>query len=120
LWPGDPGIPEYRLLLPKLLCGMTWEEALDTDAAPEPHHLRAGAELLEAVVRHWKALGRTSIDGLREGFVLRDGRLTPRRDGWALTVERRAQDILLGKLPWGISVVRLPWLRPVLVHVDWA
>jgi hypothetical protein len=115
---GEPEPPEYRLLMPKLLCGMAWEEPLVTTHPLAADRLRAGAELLEAVVRHWTALGRTSIDGLREGFILRDARLAARPDGWAATVEKKAQDVLLDRLPWGFAVIRFPWSSS-RIYVDW-
>jgi hypothetical protein len=117
---GEISFPEYRLIMPKLLCGMQWEEALDMTVTLEPDHLHSGAELLESVIAHWRVLGRTSIEGLREGFIARAGKLATREDGWFVTVEKKAQDILLGKLPWGISVIQLPWLEKKCIRVDWA
>jgi hypothetical protein len=35
-----------------------------------------------------------------------------------LTVERKAQDILLEKLNWNISVIQLKWMT-CLLFVDW-
>ena len=72
------------------------------------------------MIAHWRVLGRTSLDGLREGFIARSGKLAVRQDGWLVAVEKKAQDILLGKLPWGISVIQLPWLQKKRIHVDWA
>jgi hypothetical protein len=116
---GDAGVPEFRLIVPKLLCGMSREVPLDTAITLTEARSRSGTELLRAVVGHWAALGRTSIEGLREGFLARAGKVAVREGGWSIVVERRAQDILLDKLPWGIGVARLPWLEGRLIHVNW-
>ncbi len=111
-------IPEYELLLPKLLCAWPWENPLPPYDLSEAEH-QACDELLSAVLRHWSALRSSSAEWLRQGFFWRDGKLTPVGRGWSLTVECRAQDVLLNKLPWGIGVIRLPWMTDFL-HVSWS
>jgi hypothetical protein len=106
--------PEYRLMLPKLLCGMSWKERLDA-IEPLDEIVKAGCEeLLEGVVRHWTALRNTSNDGLREAFLQRSGRIEFRNDGWQLIVEQKAQDVLINRLPWGISIIKYPWMTGML------
>jgi hypothetical protein len=39
---------------------------------------------------------------------------------WQLDVERKAQDILLSKLPWGLSHIHLPWMPGKYLAVQWA
>lgn len=117
---GHTDVPEYNLIIPKLLCGMPWEETLDISIPLEDHHRQSGTELLEAVINHWSVLGKTSADGLREGFIMRRGKVEEKKDGWLITVEKKAQDVLIGKLPWGISMIRLPWMKNTGVYVDWA
>ncbi len=110
---------EHELVLPKLLCGLPPEALPGT-----PHQLsieeKAEAQaLLEAVVKHWGALRNTTPDGLRGNFLCRAGRLSPREDNeWRLLVERKTHDILLDRLPWGIGMVKLPWMTQML-WVDW-
>jgi hypothetical protein len=38
---------------------------------------------------------------------------------WRLQVEQKAIDILLGSLPWGLNVVKLPWMESMLM-VEWS
>jgi hypothetical protein len=114
---GTSRAQESDLVLAKLLCGMPF------DAVLVPVHLAAGDieaadALLAAVMTHWAALKTASAPWLREQFFLRDGKLHLVDAGWRLLVETRAQDVLLGRLPWGIGVVALPWLEGVL-HVSW-
>ena len=74
-------------------------------------------QLLNAVISYWKELKNTSPDGLREGFLVRKGKIDLREEIPVLFVERRAQDILLEKLPWGIGFVQLPWLDKVFTTI---
>jgi len=110
--------------LSKLLCGVAPSELLPSCAplSAEDHALLA--QLLGAVIAHWKAIGSTSVAGLRESFLQREGRLE--RQGadhgepqaWRLKVQPRAFDMLLDRLPWSFSTIKLPWMQGVL-HVEW-
>ena len=115
---GTTGIPEPRLLLPKLLCGMEWETPLPPAPLLRETEIQLAEDLLRAVTGHWKALGDTSPDGLREAFIRRSGKLTAGPQKNILEVERKAQDILLNRLPWGYSIVKLPWM-PGMLRVSW-
>jgi hypothetical protein len=75
--------------------------------------------LLEAVIRHWDAVGDTSVGGLRGTFLVRPGKLFQRGNGDdVLQVESRSFDILLDRLPWGIGMIQLPWMEKIL-WVEW-
>jgi len=112
----DP--PEYELVLPKLLCGWSLNEPVIPAELPQAA-LDEAEHLLQTVIDYWQALKSTSPDGLREGFLRREGKL--RRTGdrtWKLQVEQKAIDILLSRLPWGVSMVKLPWMDDLLA-VEW-
>lgn len=98
--PRDPGLPPAA------------SDAADAAMAEQ------GQALLEAVIAHWSALGRTSVQGLRQHFVAREGLLRRDGEGWRLQVEPQAVDVLLQQLPWPLGRVRLPWMPAALV-VDW-
>lgn len=114
--PGE--MPEYRLAFHKILTGMDVATPLPAESPLLPEETATCTELLEAVVRHWTALRNTGADGLREGFLLRNGKIEQTPNGLKLDVERLAQDVLLARLPWGFSTIRLPWLEPLLT-VNW-
>jgi hypothetical protein len=119
LFNGETPQPEYRLALQKLLCGMAIDEPLMKDIVIDSRQRESGFTLLKAVVQHWGVLGNTSPDGLREGFLRREGLLNTREQGWRLSIEKKAQDVLLGKLPWGISLIQLPWMEGQRIYVEW-
>lgn len=74
--------------------------------------------LLSQVIKNWPALKNTGIDGLRQMFLSRNGKLIKTEQGFKLIVERKAQDILLDKLQWNISFAKLPWKKELL-FVEW-
>lgn len=117
---GEVRAPEYQLVLPKFLCGMPLNAPLDHAIEIEAAEQSESEALLRAAIAHWNALGKCSPDGLRQGFFQRDGKLEKRESGWHLLVERKAQDILLDRLPqgWGLGMVKLPWLDGLL-RIDW-
>ncbi len=110
--------PEYKMPLLKILCGLRLEDVVLPDIALNDREKALIDELLLAVIKHWSAAGKMSITGLRESFLQRKGKLVPVDKGWKLTVERKTIDILISKLPWGVSFVKLPWLNQML-FVDW-
>ncbi|NET50119.1 MAG: hypothetical protein F6K09_15650, partial [Merismopedia sp. SIO2A8] len=109
---------EYDLVLPKLLCGWSLNDPVVFPDLPDAA-MDEGDHLLQTVIDHWQALKSTSPDGLREGFLLRDGKLTRVDSGWKLQVEQTAIDILLSRLPWGVSMVKLAWMDELLM-VEWS
>lgn len=115
---GDEPVDEAMLPLNKILCGLTPEHFVDVTNVPSATVKQEALAMLEAVVGHWKALKNTRVDGLRETFLRRTGNLQRNADGWTLQVEAKSLDILLNRLPWGISVVKLPWNRGLL-NVSW-
>lgn len=114
---GNLDIEEYDVLLAKLLCAMPWEQSLlPWELADEQRE--ACDQLLLAALHHWSALKSQSVQFLRQQFFWRNGKLKNTDDGWRLTIEKRAQDILLDKLPWGVGVIRMPWMKKML-YVTW-
>ncbi len=123
---GEEEPQEYLLVVAKLLCGLEPETPIARRVPIDDHARSQAEELLAAVIRHWGALKNTSVEGLREAFLQRKGRVTRKADGWSLKVESKTHDILLYRLPdvqrqlpWSLSVVRLPWMAELL-WVDWA
>ena len=110
--------PEYRLFLNKLLCGVKTDEALPREIEPDVRERQILNGLLQGMIDNWKALGNTSVAGLREAFLQRQGRLRRLDDAWHLQVEAKAYDMLLDQLPWSFAIIKHPWMERV-IHVEW-
>lgn len=111
---------ECDLGLIKLLLGRGEHDALSHGLpALLPHERDEAAAMLQAVLGHWSSLKGTSVEGLRQSFLQRPGWIEPLDRAWQLRVQPAAFDVLLGSLPWGLSMVKLPWMdRPM--HVEWS
>jgi hypothetical protein len=116
----DPGARalEPHLVLNKLLCGLDLATPVSRDFTPTPAETAVVESLLQAVIQAWGALGSTSIAGLRETFLQREGALTREETAWRLKVAPGPFDMLVDRLPWGFRTLKLPWMAQV-VHVDW-
>jgi len=112
-------VEEQQQLLPKLLCGQTPDVYFEPLPLPKITIFNAEIDsLLGAVIEYWGALKNTSIEGLRESFLQREGRLIRADKQWQLKVEPKAYDLLIGYLPWTISMIKLPWMNEI-IKVEW-
>ncbi|WP_430931728.1 contractile injection system tape measure protein [Saccharicrinis sp. 156] len=109
---------ESDMILEKFLCGIPLEIPIPTYSLINEYIKTEAEILLKEVIKHWPALKSTSPDGLRQMFFYRDGKLQKTDKGYKLTVECKAQDVLLDQLQWGISIVKLPWQKELL-YVEW-
>ncbi|RNM04648.1 contractile injection system tape measure protein [Dickeya undicola] len=109
---------EYQLALNKLLCGLPLNAPLPFTPSPDEAARNTLDTLLDALLQHWNALGHTSVDGLRQTFLQREGTLWRQADSWKLEVVPGPFDMLLDRLSWGYSTIKYPWMdRPL--HVVW-
>jgi hypothetical protein len=115
---GETSAPEHALVLPKMLCGLEPAALAGQPVGLGEQDRLEALELLKSAIGHWDALGDTSPDALRGTFLVRPGKLSRRDDDDLLQVELQAYDVLLGRLPWGIGPVRLPWMKRFL-WVEW-
>jgi len=120
---GEAAAEEHTLVLNKLLCGLPLQAPVPFDVLLTAEEQATTAGLLQAVIAHWTALGATSVAGLRESFLQREGRLVllspdEQPAAWQLQVQARSFDMLLDRLPWSIALIKLPWMERAL-HVQW-
>jgi hypothetical protein len=109
--------PEHELALNKILCGLNVTDPVPLSVDLSTEEKEECEYLLLAVLDQWKALKTRSTESLRETFLKREGMLTY-QSGWTLKVERNTFDILLEKLPWGFSLIKLSW-NPEIIYVEW-
>ncbi|MDC8760342.1 contractile injection system tape measure protein [Janthinobacterium fluminis] len=115
---GQSDSPEYLLGLNKILCGVSASTPIVREIVPSDEEREAIDMMLCAMIEHWKKIGNTSPDGLRQAFLQRAGSLRLQDDAWRLTVEPGAFDMLLDTLPWSFSIIKHPWMERA-VHVNW-
>jgi hypothetical protein len=109
---------EPLLLLNKILCGMPYDEPIEREVALTDKEKEACNKLISSAIKNWSALKNTSIEGYREAFIQREGKLTYTEEGWKLLVTPKTYDILINYLPYGISLIRQAWMTDNL-WVEW-
>ncbi len=110
--------PEFEVVLNKLLCGVKAGKPICRGIELSEQEKQQLESLLQAITQHWKALSNTSINGLRESFLQRGGRLKLKDDAWHLSVEPRTFDMLLDQVPWSYSTIKFAWMERV-IFVEW-
>jgi hypothetical protein len=115
---GKDEMEEFDLMLNKILCGIDLQEIVSTEIQLKEEIKVECEVLLSEVITQWSVLKNTSNDGLREAFLKRNGKFSKVENGWLLQVEQESIDILLNQLPWGIGIVKLPWMNEML-FVEW-
>lgn len=115
---GDELCAEFNLVLPKIVCGMEPEEPVVIIPHLPEGFKKEGETLLQSVIENWSILKNTSVEGLRESFLQREGKLSFQKDEWLLQVEQKPYDMLLEHLPWNINMIRLSWMQ-YLLRTEW-
>lgn len=110
--------PEPLLALNKILCGLAVTAQIDKAIDITDQERALSVNLLKSMIANWKALSGTSMAGLRETFLQREGRLTQSADAWELKVQRKTLDVLVDQIPWNISKVLHRWMKQP-IHVSW-
>jgi hypothetical protein len=115
---GEETDMEFNLTFEKYLVELPLETPLSRISEIDETDKMECDEVLRSIVDYWPELKNTSPEGLRQLFFRRNGKLDLNQTPHKLYVERKAQDVLLDKLQWNISIVKLPWMNDLL-YVEW-
>ena len=115
---GNTKAEEHELAIAKVLCAWPLEEPVNNFIELTEEELHEGDELLLSAIQQWSILKGTSLDGLRESFLQRNGKLYFKNETLILQVEQGAVDMLMDHLPWNLSIIKLPWMKDIL-KVEW-
>lgn len=109
---------ENYMVFEKFLCGVPIQKTIQRHIVLSDYIKEQAEELLQSVIENWGALNNASTDLICHEFLQREGKLSFKEDNPKIVIERKTQDILVDKLPWGIGICRLPWLDH-LVFTNW-
>ncbi len=115
---GNSNAPESSLMFEKYICDVPITSNISDDIILSDSIKKEVDGMLLTVIDHWTVLKSTSIEGLRESFLQRQGEFVHRKHGHEIVIERKSIDILLIKLPWNFSLIKFPWKKDIL-YVDW-
>lgn len=108
--------PEYELQLNKLLTGVKTGIPLPRSVTLTEHEKKTTDEMLQGILKHWNKV--KTIDGLRDGFLQRDGKLEKKDEVIELTIEGKAFDMLLDAVPWNFRTIKFSWMEKT-IQVKW-
>jgi Contractile injection system tape measure protein len=109
---------EHVLVIPKILCGFAVENTVTKNIVLSETETKEADELLKAVIAQWDILKNTSPEGLRESFLHRNGKVFTKNNDIIIQVEKSSIDMLLDHLPWGLNIIKLPWVKQI-IRVEW-
>jgi len=115
---GELETAEFQLPLNKIIAGWPIEKPVGKAIKLDENEQAIVEDFLSQIIKNWPALKNTSIAGLRETFLQRNGILRSDHEKWSLKIERKTVDILRDSLPWPISIIKLPWMDKIL-YVEW-
>jgi contractile injection system tape measure protein len=115
---GTVDAEEHELVVPKVLCEWPISLPVEKNVEITQEELNEADNMLEAAIEQWPVLKNTSISGLREGFLQRNGKIFTKNEKMQFQVEANSLDVLLDQLPWNISIIKLSWMKAIL-RVDW-
>lgn len=116
---GQEGWSEHELVFNKIICGIPISDPVPERMELTEMELSEVNELLKAVLANWTIMNRSSVFALQSTFLQKKGRLSKAGNDWELLIERdSAVEILIDKLPWGISMTKLPW-NEYTIHTQW-
>lgn len=113
---GETEAPEHELQLNKLLTDFKTGIPIPRSITLTEEEIKTAESMLHAVIQHWTKI--KTIDGLREGFLQREGKLEEKEEVILLTVENKAFDMLLDTVPWSFQMVKFKWMKKA-IQVKW-
>jgi hypothetical protein len=114
----DIDFPEYKLVLNKLLAGMQPEDHLDPFITLSEEEIESANSLLNGLKNNWEKVKNSSIEGIQQTFLQREGKLRFQTEKVTLVVEKKGVDILIESIPWNISLIKLAWMK-MPIYVEW-
>ncbi|MBP1614197.1 MAG: hypothetical protein H6Q13_1645 [Bacteroidetes bacterium] len=115
---GAINVPDNELKLLKVLVGLDLNALLSLVAEITDNEKETVTIMLNSVIQHWSKIGNTSVEGLRESFLKREGKLEEKEDCYMLDVYSKSYDMLLDSIPWSFGIIRFPWMAKTM-KVNW-
>lgn len=115
---GKTNQPESDMLFEKFLCNIPLQQSISRHVKLSKKHKTHAKKVIEAIQQNWSAMKISSPELIQHEFLQRSGKLVLDNDNYTLTIERKTQDILLDKISWGISFIKLPW-QDQFIYVNW-
>ena len=111
-------VPESRLNLNKLLCGLQCSEPVWGDCRL-PQEVKVQADnTVRQVISALDKLADMDIATFRDSFLQRHGLLSVKDNAWLLRIEPEGRDLLLSSQISPLTHLCFPWM-PFALNVEW-
>jgi hypothetical protein len=110
---------ENTMAFEKFLCNIPITQPIERNIVLSEEMKKEAATMLQAVLSNWDIMKKSSAELLQNEFLQRLGKLDINGDeSPVITMERKTQDVLLDKLSWNLSIVKLAWKKRI-IYVNW-
>ncbi|MXO04514.1 contractile injection system tape measure protein [Flavobacterium sp. HBTb2-11-1] len=110
---------ENAMVFEKFLCNIPIAEPIERNIELSEEMKKEVLTMLQAVLSNWDIIKKSSAELLQNEFLQRPGKLNINGDeSPVITMERKTQDILLDKLNWNLSIIKLAWKKRI-IYVNW-
>ena len=110
---------ENAMVFEKFLCNIPIAEPIERNITLSEEMKKEAFTMLQAVLSNWDIMKKSSAELLQNEFLQRSGKLDINGDeSPVITMERKTQDILLDKLNWNLSIIKLAWKKRI-IYVNW-
>jgi hypothetical protein len=110
--------PEHALALNKVLCNFPLEAPVPLQIKLTETEKQLSEQMIKVVIQQWEKMKNSSVEGFQGAFLQREGGLRQTQEAWFLRVEQRGYDVIMQTLPWGIGMIKAPWMDKVL-YTEW-
>ena len=115
---GNPSPAEHQLILSKIMCDIPIDQPISTVIVLTEEEQEACNQLIQAGINRWGRMKNASVEGFRNSFLKREGKLVKIPKGWTLSIEQKPFDLLMKTIPWGFSMVKFGWMEGT-IYVEW-
>ena len=111
-------VPEFELVLNKILVGMPISKHLDPIGNLNLEEKKLTASLMNGLIQNWPKVQNSTSTGIQETFIQREGVLSQNKEQYKLVITKKTVDILVASIPWNLSLIKLPWMEKPM-HIEW-
>ncbi|MET3026066.1 contractile injection system tape measure protein [Flavobacterium sp. UW10123] len=110
---------ENAMVFEKFLCNIPIDEPIERNIVLSEQMKKESGTMLQAVLSNWDIMKKSSAELLQNEFLQRPGKLNINGyESPVITMERKTQDVLLDKLSWNLSIIKLAWKKRI-IYVNW-
>lgn len=113
-FPEDITPKNHELISEKILLDLPLNYTMQNFPILKEFEINLIKKTQDNILQLWQALSGSSFGFIQQMFIQREAFAKRNSKGWTIHIPQQAQDILLEKLPWGLGIVKLPWMKELI------